>query len=131
MLVILFAVLSLLLFAAVLLQTLRLRALQQKMDELRQAAETEILKRDALWHDFVHDLRSPAANVFTLAELIQNNRDSNPEQLAYFLDEIHTASAQMLNLLAEHTPPRPDMKAVFAPYAAHRPVPSSADGTRT
>ena len=131
MLVILFAALSLLLLAAVLLQTLRLRALQQKMEALRQAAEAELLKRDALWHDFIHDLRTPAANVFTLAELIQSNRDSDPEQLPYFLDEIHTASAQVLNLLAEHTPPRPDVNAAFGTYAIHGPAPSSADSTRT
>lgn len=113
MLVAVFAVLCILFFAAAVLQTIRLRALRQQMETQRQNAETEIRKRDTLWHELVHDLRNPAACVFSLAELIQKNHNNDPEQMTHFLDEMYHSSEQILNILAERVPPRLDTKAIF------------------
>ena len=62
-------------------------------------------KREAAWHDLVHDLRNPVASVYALAELIQDNRD-NAEQVDHFLDSIHTAAQKLLTVLQEQVPPR-------------------------
>lgn len=113
MLVVVLIVLCIALFAAVLLQTMRLRALQQQMDKLRRNAETAVYRQETLWHDMVHDLRNPAACVFTLANLIQENRDGDPKQLNHFLDEIHKSSSQVLQVLAERVPPRLNAKSLF------------------
>lgn len=57
MLIVVLVVLCVASLAAAELQTMRLRALQQKMDALRQNVEHEVRKQEALWHDMVHDLR--------------------------------------------------------------------------
>ena len=117
MLVVLLVVLCILLLAATIWQTIRLHALRQEMQTLRQNAETAASEQEARWHDLVHDLRNPAACVFTLAELIQNNRDGDPKQLDHFLDEIHKASSQVLKVLAEQVPPPLDAKGLFGDAA--------------
>lgn len=122
MLIVVLVVLCIAFLAVAVLQTVRLHTLQQKMDALRQHAEQEILKQEALWHDMVHDLRNPAACVFTLSELIQQNRTGDPEKMNHFLDEIHRTSSQMLKVMADKVPPRPDMKVVFGDV----PAPSDA-----
>lgn len=117
MLVILLSVLCVLLFAAALLQSIRLHNLRQKMQELRQTADADARRQDALWHTLIHDLRNPAACVFTLTELIQNNRNGDPAELAHFLDDLHTASAQLLNILTERIPPRLTTKSTAANHS--------------
>ena len=82
MLIVVLVVLCVASLAAAELQTMRLRTLQQKMDALRQNVEHEVRKQEALWHDMVHDLRNPAACMYSLAQLIQENRNGDPEQLS-------------------------------------------------
>lgn len=84
MLIVVLVVLCVASLAAAELQTMRLRTLQQKMDALRQNVEHEVRKQEALWHDMVHDLRNPAACMYSLAQLIQENRNGDPEQLNHF-----------------------------------------------
>ena len=84
MLIVVLVVLCVASLAAAVLQTMRLRTLQQKMDALRQNVEHEVRKQEALWHDMVHDLRNPAACMYSLAQLIQENRNGDPEQLNTF-----------------------------------------------
>ena len=98
--------------AALLYQTKRLRAVRQLLDEYYQSVdefckstEEDARKREAAWHDLVHDLRNPVASVYALAELIQDNRD-NAEQVDHFLDSIHTAAQKLLTVLQEQVPPR-------------------------
>ena len=122
MFIVVLVVLCIAFLAVAVLQTIRLCTLQQKMDVLRQHAEHEILNRETLWHDMVHDLRNPAACVFALSNLIQENRAGAPKQLSHFLDEIHRTSAQILQVLNNQVPPRPDMKVVFGDV----PTPSDA-----
>lgn len=100
------------LLAALLYQTKRLRAVRQLLDEYYQSVdefckstEEDARKREAAWHDLVHDLRNPVASVYALAELIQDNRD-NAEQVDHFLDSIHTAAQNLLTVLQEQVPPR-------------------------
>ena len=111
--------------AAAVLQTMRLRTLQQKMDALRQNVEHEVRKQEALWHDMVHDLRNPAACMYSLAQLIQENRNGDPEQLNHFLDEMHKSSSKVLQVMADQVPPPPDMRVVFG----DAPAPSETDDT--
>ena len=54
MLIVVLVVLCVASLAAAVLQTMRLRTLQQKMDALRQNVEHEVRKQEALWHDMVH-----------------------------------------------------------------------------
>ena len=84
MLIVVLVVLCVASLAAAELQTMRLRTLQQKMDALRQNVEHEVRKQEALWHDMVHDLRNPAACMYSLAQLIQENRNGDPEQLNHW-----------------------------------------------
>ena len=118
MLIVVLVVLCIAFLAVAVLQTMRLRTLQQKMDALRQNVEQAINKQEALWHDMVHDLRNPAACVYSLAQLIQESRDDDPEQLNHFLDEMHKSSSKVLKVMAEQVPPRPDMKVVFGDVPA-------------
>lgn len=111
--------------AAAVLQTMRLRTLQQKMDALRQNVEHEVRKQEALWHDMVHDLRNPAACMYSLAQLIQENRNGDPEQLNHFLDEMHKSSSKVLQVMADQVPPPPDMRVVFG----DAPAPSETGDT--
>lgn len=104
---------------------MRLRTLQQKMDALRQNVEHEVRKQEALWHDMVHDLRNPAACMYSLAQLIQENRNGDPEQLNHFLDEMHKSSSKVLQVMADQVPPPPDMRVVFG----DAPAPSETDDT--
>lgn len=113
MLIVVLVVLCIAFLAVAVLQTMRLRTLQQKMDALRQNVEQAINKQETLWHDMVHDLRNPAACVYSLAQLIQESRNGDPEQLNHFLDEMHKSSSKVLKVMAEQVPPRPDMKVVF------------------
>ena len=103
MLIVVLVVLCVASLAAAVLQTMRLRTLQQKMDALRQNVEHEVRKQEALWHDMVHDLRNPAACMYSLAQLIQENRNGDPDQV----------------------PPPPDMRVVFG----DAPAPSETGDT--
>ena len=60
MLIVVLVVLCVASLAAAVLQTMRLRTLQQKMDALHQNVEHEVRKQEALWHDMVHDLTAEA-----------------------------------------------------------------------
>lgn len=118
MLIVVLVVLCIAFLAVAVLQTMRLRTLQQKMDALRQNVEQAISKQETLWHDMVHDLRNPAACLYSLAQLIQESRNGDPEQLNHFLDEMYKSSSKVLKVMAEQVPPRPDMKVVFGDVPA-------------
>lgn len=105
MLVIVLCIVCIILLAAVIWQTMQLRALQQQMDEFCQQIEEDARKREAAWHDLVHDLRNPAAAVYALADLIQGSKD-DPKQTEHFLEEIHKAADQVLAVLNKGVPPR-------------------------
>ena len=81
MLIVVLVVLCVASLAAAVLQTMRLRTLQQKMD--------------------------------SLAQLIQENRNGDQEQLNHFLDEMHKSSSKVLQVMADQVPPPPDMRVVF------------------
>ena len=125
MLIVVLVVLCVASLAAAELQTMRLRTLQQKMDALRQNVAHEVRKQEALWHDMVHDLRNPAACMYSLAQLIQENRNGDPEQLNHFLDEMHKSSSKVLQVMADQVPPPPDMRVVFG----DAPAPSETGDT--
>ena len=111
MLIVVLVVLYVASLAAAFLQTMRLRTFQQK--------------QEALWHDMVHDLRNPAACMYSLAQLIQENRNGDPEQLNHFLDEMHKSSSKVLQVMADQVPPPPDMRVVFG----DAPAPSETGDT--
>ena len=104
--------------AAAVLQTMRLRTLQQrwmhspKMWSMRFASRRHC---GTTWSD----LRNPAACMYSLAQLIQENRNGDPEQLNHFLDEMHKSSSKVLQVMADQVPPPPDMRVVFGD--AHAP----------
>lgn len=105
MLIVVLSLLCTALFAAVLLQTVRLHRLQKENESIREDAKVQFQQQDDFLHEFVHDLRNPAAGLYTLTELaLQTELDT--AQQKHCLIQMNTAAKQLLAIMNERVPPR-------------------------
>lgn len=93
------------LLTAVLVQTVRLYHLKKENEILRQNAKIQLQQQDNFLHEFVHDLRNPAAGLYTLTELsLQTELDAAQQE--HCLAQMHAAAKQLLTIMNERVPPR-------------------------
>lgn len=105
MLITILSILCVVLFAALLVQTMHVRRLQKEKETIRQDAKVQLQQQDDFLHELVHDLRNPAAGLYTLTELaLQSELDADQQE--HCLAQMHTAANQLLTIMNERVPPR-------------------------